>query len=232
VVNIKAGGSGRASGAIHSLFLLTLLLGAAPLASQIPLAVLAGILVKVGLDILDYRLLKRLRHSPRPDIMVMGVVFGLTVFVDLIAAVGVGVVLSMGLIIHRLIALSSFNVWAEENNTDSENPNGLKNHTRVLEIRGAFFFGSASQLIDRVDQLLGTQTVIIQCQRVPFMDLSAIFTLEEMVESLQSQSIRVMVVVSPKIKQQLLDLNAPSLPPDIIYDKLEDAKEASKNAIQ
>jgi len=228
VVNIKAGGSGRTSGAVHALFLLTLLLGAAPLASQIPLAVLAGILVKVGLDILDYRLLKRLKNSPRPDILVMGVVFGLTVFVDLIAAVGVGVVLSMGLIIHRLIALSSFNVWSDTENTATDNPNGIKSHTRVLEIKGVFFFGSASQLIDRVDQLLGTQTVIIQCQRVPFMDLSAIFTLEEMVESLQSQSIRVMVVVSHKIKQQLIDLKGPHLTPDIIYEKLEDAKDAAQ----
>jgi SulP family sulfate permease len=232
VVNIKAGGSGRFSGVCHALFLLALLLGAAPLASQIPLAVLAGILVKVGMDILDYRMLRLIRQAPRADVVVMGVVFCLTVFVDLIVAVGAGVILAMGLIIHRLIALSSVDVWPDEEDASVPDGSTMRGKVRVLEIRGAFFFGSASRLIDRVDHLLGTRAVVINCRRVPFMDLSAIFTLEEMVENLKTQEIAVFVVVPEAIRDQLLILKAPNLPAEMLYTAYEPAKAAARAAAQ
>ena len=232
VVNIKAGGSGRLSGVCHALFLLALLLGAAPLASQIPLAVLAGILVKVGMDILDYRMLRLIRQAPRADVVVMGVVFCLTVFVDLIVAVGAGVILAMGLIIHRLIALSSVDVWPDEEDASVPDGSTMRGKVRVLEIRGAFFFGSASRLIDRVDHLLGTRAVVINCRRVPFMDLSAIFTLEEMVENLKTQEIAVFVVVPEAIRDQLLILKAPNLPAEMLYTAYEPAKAAARAAAQ
>lgn len=232
VINIKAGGSGRLSGVCHSVFLLALLLGAAPLASQIPLAVLAGILVKVGIDILDYRMLKLIRQAPRADVVVMAVVFGLTVFVDLIVAVGAGVILAMGLIIHRLIALSSFEVWPDEDDASVPDGSSMRGKVRVLEIGGAFFFGSASRLIDRVDHLLGTRAVVIDCRRVPFMDLSAIFTLEEMVEGLKAQEIAVFVVLPEAIRAQLVNLRAPNLPAEMLYEDFEPAKTAARNAAQ
>lgn len=231
VVNIKAGGSGRLSGVTHALFLLALLLGAAPLATQIPLAVLAGILIKVGMDILDYRMLKLIRTAPRTDVAVMATVFGLTVFVDLIVAVGAGVVLSMGLIIHQLIGQSSFKVWPEE--MAEEQPAGgpgstMRGGVRVLEVAGPFFFGSTSRLIDRVDQVLGTRAVVFDCSRVPFMDLSAVFTLEEMIEGLKAQDIAAFVVVPPAIRAQLAALKAPALPERLLYDDYVAAKAAAR----
>lgn len=218
VVNIKSGGQGRTSGVTHALFLLALLLGAAPLAADIPLAVLAGILIKVGVDILDYRLLKLLRTAPRADIAVMGTVFGLTVFVDLIIAVGAGVVLSMGLIIHRLIEQASLRIWPAD-----ADGSGMEGRVRVLEVSGPFFFGSTSQLLDRVDQIMGTRAVVFDCSRVPFMDLSAEFALEEMIEGLKSQNISASVVVRPAIREQLAALQAPNLPKEIFHDDLESA---------
>ena len=97
VANIKAGGEGRLSGMTHSVFLLLAALVFAPAVAYVPLAVLAGILIKVGVDILDYRLLKRLTHIPVKDLAVTAAVFLLTVLVDLIFAVGVGVVLAWAL---------------------------------------------------------------------------------------------------------------------------------------
>ncbi|MEO0851411.1 MAG: SulP family inorganic anion transporter, partial [Pseudomonadota bacterium] len=94
VVNIRAGGVTRLSGMIHSLLLLTIVLVAAPLAEQIPQAVLAGILFKVGYDIIDWSYLRRAHKGPRWDLALMLLVLGLTVFVDLITAVGAGVVLA------------------------------------------------------------------------------------------------------------------------------------------
>jgi SulP family sulfate permease len=230
VVNIKAGGSGRLSGVVHALFLLALLLGAAPLATQIPLAVLAGILIKVGMDILDYRLLKLLRTAPRTDVAVMAAVFVLTVFVDLIVAVGAGVVLSMGLIIHQLIGQASFKVAPDEEPAAAEAGPGstMRGGVRVLEVAGPFFFGSTSRLLDRVDQVLGTRAVVFDCSRVPFMDLSAVFTLEEMIEGLKAQDIAAFVVVPPAIRAQLAALGAPSLPEHILYDDYAPAKAAAR----
>lgn len=228
VVNIKSGGRGRASGVVHSLFLLALLLGLGPLASQIPLAVLAGILIKVGVDILDYRLLRLLPNAPRADVAVMAAVFLLTVLVNLIVAVGVGVVLSMGLIIHRLVRQARFQVrplplphdeGADDRGASAEMDSGI----RVIEIDGAFFFGSASQLLDRVDQIIGTRIAVFDCSRVPFMDLSAQFTLEEMIERLRSQDIEALVVVPPALHAQLQRLRAPQLPVEILRDDLAEA---------
>ncbi|TXH91476.1 SulP family inorganic anion transporter [Thauera aminoaromatica] len=234
VINIKSGGRGRASGVVHSLFLLALLLGLGPLAERIPLAVLAGILIKVGVDILDYRMLRLVRTAPRADVAVMAAVFALTVLVDLIVAVGAGVILSMALIIHRLARQSSLRVrplpHAEEGGqtpAGDELP-GLDSGVRVIEIEGAFFFGSASQLLDRVDQVIGTRVVVFDCSRVPFMDLSAQFALEEMIEGLQAQSIAARVVVPPEIHAQLLRLGAPQLPAAILHDELDAALAAAR----
>ena len=232
VVNIKSGGRGRLSGVVHALFLLALLLGAAPLASQIPLAVLAGILVKVGVDILDYRMLKLVRTAPRTDVMVMGAVFGLTVLVDLIVAVGAGVMLSMMLIIHQLTRQASLRVWPLARG--GEAPAGadadLESGVRVVEVGGPFFFGSTSQLLDRVDEVIGTRAAVFDCSRVPFMDLSAQFALEDMVERLKAQSIAVFVVVPPAIHAQLLRLRAPQLPAAILYDDLDAALQQARQA--
>jgi SulP family sulfate permease len=221
VINIKSGGSGRASGVVHALFLLALLLGLGPL------AVLAGILIKVGVDILDYRMLRLVRTAPRPDVAVMAAVFVLTVLVDLIVAVGAGVVLSMMLIIHRLARQASFRVRPPHREADAEGARlesefecALESGIRVIEIDGAFFFGSASQLLDRVDRVNGTRVAVFDCSRMPFMDLSAQFALEEMIEGLKAQDIAALVVVPPPIHGQLLRLRTPHLPAAILRDDL------------
>jgi SulP family sulfate permease len=219
VINIKSGGSGRTSGVVHALFLLALLLGLGPLAERIPLAVLAGILIKVGVDILDYRMLRLVHTAPRADVAVMAAVFVLTVLVDLIVAVGAGVVLSMMLIIHRLARQASFRVRPLRRDPADDGGRldaDLESGIRVIEIDGAFFFGSASQLLDRVDQVIGTRVAVFDCSRVPFMDLSAQFALEEMIERLKAQSIAALVVVPPAILEQLLRLRAPHLPGGIL----------------
>ncbi len=227
VVNIKAGGRGRLSGAVHALFLLALLLGAAPLASQIPLAVLAGILTKVGIDILDYRLLKLLPRAPRADVVVMLAVFGLTVFVDLIVAVAAGVVLSMGLIIHRLSEQTRIGVRSEDQGVSGR----MEDRVRVIDIDGPFFFGSASRLLDRADQVMDTAAVVFNCARVPFMDLSAQFVLEEMVSRLAERRIPSFVVVSPDQREQLLRLRAPRLPEPLLFTDFEAAMAAARRSV-
>ncbi|MEO8656689.1 MAG: SulP family inorganic anion transporter, partial [Ramlibacter sp.] len=101
VVNINAGGTTRLSGVVHGLFLLAVLLGLGQFASAIPLSVLAGLLIPVGLAIIDYKGLKHLRHVPRADAAVLVLVLLMTVFGNLIHAVGLGVVLACVLFMKK-----------------------------------------------------------------------------------------------------------------------------------
>ncbi|MGE4293595.1 MAG: SulP family inorganic anion transporter [Desulfovibrio sp.] len=216
VVNIKAGGTSRLSGIIHALFLLAVLLGLGPLASTIPLAVLAGILIKVGVDILDYRMLRLVRTAPRPDLAVMVAVFLVTVFVDLIVAVGVGVVLASLMLTWRTARQASVSISEEEpepGRLDRERSliEGSDQRIRVIDIRGPFFFGTAAQMQDKVDRLLGTRVVIVECLDVPFMDLSATFALGEMIEKLKSAGVTVVLAVGREQLETLRRCNIASL---------------------
>lgn len=213
VVNVKAGGTTRISGITHALFLLTILLGVGHYAALIPLPVLAGILMKVGIDILDYRLLRMLKRVPKPDLIVMLIVFIITVFVDLIVAVGVGVTLSSLMITYRISKQLEVDVqgvhhaeWQRdlEKSLEEETDYGI----RTLSVMGAFFFGTTAKMQDQVSKLIGTKVVIINCLDVSFMDLSGFFALSEMIDRIKTEKIKVIVVVREGvgIRKQMLDM--------------------------
>jgi len=119
VVNIKAGGQTPLSGALHAVILLAIVLGAGSLASNIPRAVLTGILVKVGVDIIDWDYLKRIRTPPRAGVFIMTTVFLLTVFVDLIMAVSAGMVIASMLFLKRMTDLQVQSITAVNEPTDA-----------------------------------------------------------------------------------------------------------------
>ncbi len=199
VVNINNGGSNQLSGVIHSLFLLLILLVLAPLTAYIPLPVLAGVLIMVGLDILDYRLIKQLKYAPKYDLIVMLSVFVLTVFVDLIVAVGVGVMLASFLIIHRLSREIDI-ISNEEDSQDVYTQQGI----HIINIKGAFFFGSTSEIINRIEKTFDKKAVIIDCSAVPFMDLSAIYALSDALSNIAKSDAHAYLVVDEKRKNKWL----------------------------
>lgn len=209
VINIKSGGSHKISGMFHALILLGTVLFLAPLASQIPLAILAGILIKVGVDILDYRFLSIWRDSPRNDLGVMLVVFLITVFVDLITAVGVGIVMASLLIVYRVTKESKITLVDTHNKNTQTNPEFdlTDKKVRIIKINGAFFFGSSTAFESTANSILDTKIVIIDILDVPFMDLTAIFTLKDLISKLQKDEIDVIIVANEKEKTQLLKLN-------------------------
>ena len=106
VVNVKSGGRTQLSGMIHSLFLLVILLGAGTLVRYVPLSVLAGILITVGWGIIDFRGFRDIRKIPKADAFVFVVVFLTTVFVDLLTAVGIGMVIACVLFMKRMSDLA------------------------------------------------------------------------------------------------------------------------------
>ncbi len=206
VSNIKSGATSKTSGMLHSVFLLLILLALSPLASKIAMPVLAGILIKVGFDIFDYKMLKQLKIIPKYDVWVMIIVFVLTVFIDLIVAVGVGIVLSAFLIIHRLIKESDVNIVGEEVQANKDDRIFKDGQVRIVNIKGPFFFGSTSFILDKVDKIYEVENVVLDCSLVSFMDLSAIYALSETIEKLKSRGVEVYIVADEIRREKLLKL--------------------------
>lgn len=224
VINVKSGGTNKISGMTHALILLMTVLFFAPLASQIPLALLAGILIKVGIDILDYRFLSIWRESPKNDLSVMLVVLFITVFIDLITAVGVGIILASLLIVYRIT--KETNIILEDNNSNDINLkyNLIDKKIRVIKINGAFFFGSSTAFESTANSILDTKVVIIDIVDVPFIDITAIFTLKDLILKLKIENIEVLIITKNSDKDQLMKLNKTHIFDDVkFYHNIEKA---------
>lgn len=229
VVNVKAGGTTRISGMLHSLVLLMILLVFGSKAEMIPMAVLSGILIKVGIDIVDYRFLRILKKAPKHDTIVMFAVLGLTVFVDLIVAVGAGVLLASILLTYRIASQTSTQIHEipvdiQDKELSREVQESSKYSIRVVDINGPFFFGSTSQIVGKIGQFLGTQVVIFNCRNVPFIDYSAVFALSEKISKLNSHNITTMLVFSEEIAENLKRCEITKIiPKEHIVTTLEEA---------
>ena len=183
VVNIRTGGSTRISGMVHSGLLLGVVLVLAPFAAKIPHAVLAGILVKVGYDIIDIAYLKRAHQGPRFDLVLMALVLGLTVFVDLITAVMAGVVIAALAFVkqiadEQLKAISGEGDSADLTVTDAEAEilNEVDDHLTLFDFGGPLSFGAAADMGHHVRERIGRhdhRAIVLDFSRVPFIDVSA-----------------------------------------------------------
>ncbi|MCG7813827.1 SulP family inorganic anion transporter [Alteromonas sp. MCA-1] len=179
VVHIRSGGKYNISGMVHALVLLAIVLGLSPLAAQIPHAVLAGILVKVGLDIIDWSYLKRAHKGPRWDFGLMIMVLALTVFVDLITAVGVGVVFAALAYVKQIaqLQIEELKKIPESLNDPKENEllESLKDKVSIFSFGGPLSFGAAADLGHHVRERVkpGSKVTILDFSRVPLMDVSA-----------------------------------------------------------
>jgi len=184
MVNIRTGGVTKLSGMIHGLALAAIVLVAAPLAAQIPHAVLAGILVKVGLDIIDFKYIKTALRGPRWDFFLMMLVLLMTVFVNLIIAVGVGVFLAALGYVKRVgdeqIKAVAGNVperATAEERALIESANGA---VTVFDFGSPLSFGAAADLGHHVRQHMaaGSTAIVLDFSRKAFIDVSAANAIE------------------------------------------------------
>ncbi len=200
VVNIDSGGKTKLSGMIAGLLLLVVLMLLGPLASKIPAAVLAGILITVGIGVMDYKGLKHIPHSPRSEVVVMLIVLGLTVFVGLIEAVAVGLILASLLFMKKIsdvvdhrtntAPLKEFSheiPWSDEG--DIIDRHGDQIYIKHLD--GPLFFGFASRFQDMIKALPNIRIVIIRMDKVPYVDQSGLYAMEDAIFGLQAQNIQV-----------------------------------------
>ena len=205
VINIKSGGVTNISGMTHSLMLLATVAFFAKYASQVPLAVLSGILIKVGVDIIDYRFFRIMKVLHKNDLLIMITVLLLTVFVDLIMAVGAGITFAAISAVYKISKQTRIQTIRSFKNSpfDIDIDNF---EIRVLKIDGAFFFGSAMLLERRIKKVLKAKQIIIDCRNIPFLDISAIITIEETINLLKDYGIKVSLVVKERDRRRLVKI--------------------------
>ncbi|MBT5414653.1 MAG: SulP family inorganic anion transporter, partial [Rhodospirillaceae bacterium] len=189
VINVRAGGRTPISGALHALVLLALVLGLAPLAEGIPLAVLAAILLKVGWDIIDWDYLRRLRRAPHSGVFVMFTVLLLTVLVDLVTAVGVGIIMkslisARQLSSHQLdqLRISASDDPAHLAEEERALLRGADGRILLLHFSGPFSFCSAKDLVRRLSSTgFDYPVVVFDFGNVPMVDTSVAMAINDTV---------------------------------------------------
>lgn len=209
VVNVNAGGRSQLSGVFHSLLLIAVLLGLGSLVQYVPLSVLAGILITVGWGIIDFKGLKDLFKIPAADAFVTIVVLLTTVFVDLLTAVGIGMVIACVLFMKRMSDLVEGQYHSDEMQAfDKENPwsdeggipEDILHRIYIQRLDGPVFFGSISKFQEVMHQVpAGPRVVIIRMRRVDFMDQSGLYAMETAIKDLQAQGAQVlMTIIQPQ----------------------------------
>jgi len=215
VVNIRAGGQTGYSGAIHSLCLLFVMLAAGQYAAHIPLAVLAGILLKVGFDIIDWSFLRHLRRMPLLTSALMLAVLYMTVFVDLITAVLVGVFVANLITVDRLTKLQMDNVRLTQGDRilgdgkpgDDMRLEQYQGAAVLLQLQGPLSFGVGRGLRQRLRACTGHRLTIIDLTEAQLVGVSTAMILDELIaEELQQGRHLLLVGLSEKSAASLSTL--------------------------
>lgn len=224
VVNINAGGKTRLSGMISAVLLLIILLALGPVASQIPAAVLAGILITVGISVMDYKGLKAIPSMPKEEVLIMLVVLVLSSVWNLVYAVGIGLVIASLMFMKKMGDLTAESsdvksllkekAWKDEFNF----PKSLKEEVFIKHIKGPLFFGSTSDFQQLAKQIPDTaSTVIIRMGRMPYMDQTGLYAMKDILVDLVNEEKTVLLVNVQKQPGYMLERI--DIIPDLIPEK-------------
>lgn len=251
VVNINAGGKTKLSGMIAGIMLLIIMLSLAPVASQIPAAVLAGILVTVGIGVMDYKGLKAIPSLPRDiklgplklssEVLIMLVVLVLSSVWNLVYAVGVGLVIASLMFMKKIgdltaersdvKSLESEKAWADE----KDFPKNLREEVFIKHLKGPLFFGTTSDFQQLANQIPDTATtVIIRMDRMQYMDQSGLYALEDVLIDLRKSGIDVLfvdVLRQPRYMMERVDIIPDLIPKENIFATFDECLDWVKNNI-
>ncbi len=252
VVNIKSGGKTRLSGMVAGILLLIILLALGPVASQIPAAVLAGILVTVGIGVMDYKGLKAIPSLPKDlkigplkassEVIIMLVVLVLSSIWNLVYAVGVGLVIASLMFMKKMgdlttersdvKPLSKEKAWADEHDF----PKKLKEEVFIKHIKGPLFFGSTSDFVNLAKQIPETAlAVIIRMGRMQYIDQSGLYALEDVLVDLKKSNgmnvLLVNVMPQPRYMMERIDIIPDLIPEEHIFDSFKACTEWVKKNV-
>ena len=241
VVNINSGGKTKLSGMIAGIMLLFILLGLGPIASKIPAAVLAGILITVGIGVMDYKGLKAIPNLPKDakigpfkissEVIIMLVVLILSTFWNLVYAVGIGLVIASLMFMKKIGDLTAEysdvkslkeEPWADE----KDFPTNLSEEVFIKHIKGPLFFGSTTDFQALVKQIPDLATnVVIRLDRMQYMDQSGLYAMEDMLQTMQSKNIKVLFVGlldQPRYMMERIEIIPNVISEDAIFSSFDD----------
>ncbi len=250
VVNINSGGKTKLSGMIAGILLLIILLGLSGVASQIPAAVLAGILITVGIGVMDYKGLKAIPSMPRDikfgplklssEVLIMLTVLILSTFWDLIFAVGIGLVIASLMFMKKIGDLTAERsdvkplkeeAWADE----VDFPDNLK-EVFIKHIKGPLFFGSTSDFQQLAAQIPKTaKTVVLRLGRMQYMDQSGLYALEDVLLDLRKNDVDFLFVgllPQPRYMMERIDIIPDFIPEAHIFETFKECMNWIKENIE
>ena len=236
VVNIRAGGRSQLSGVIRAGILLALVLGLGAFVEKIPHAVLAGILIKVGWDIIDWRFITRIHRVQREHLMVMVITMGLTVFLDLITAVIIGLIaagmasarqferLEMDSVVSVPLLDTAFLDTDDDGEDDQEM---FSARTGLVALRGSFSVASSNKLIDAISlDIEQHEVVILDFTDTVYVDDSAALVVEQLIDTAIDEGTGVIIMGlagNPAITLKALNVLR-HVPEDRFVSNLEEAR--------
>ena len=232
VVNINSGGKTRLSGMIAGLLLLFILLAIGPIASRIPAAVLAGILITVGIGVMDYKGLKAIPFMPRQEVLILITVLVLSSVWNLVYAVGIGLVIASLMFMKKIgdLTSDSFNVtplkleeaWEDE----FEFPKNLREEVFIKHLDGPLFFGSTSKFTEIIKQIPSTtSTLVIRLDKVPYIDQSGLYAFESIIIDLAQHDRKVLLVgikKQPLYMMERIDIIPDLIPKEQIFSNFKE----------
>ena len=240
VVNIRAGGRTRMSGVLRAAILLALVMGLGKYVEAIPHAVLAGILMKVGWDIIDWRFLTRLHHVQREHLLVMLITMGLTVFLDLVTAVAIGLI-AAGMASSRqferleLDSVVSTPLLDQSFLGTQDTDDAFSARVGLVALRGSFSVASANKLIDTISKDIGEhEVVILDFSDTVYMDDSAALLVEQLIDvAIEDDTDCIVMGLRGGVARNLRGLNVlKHVPPDRIVENLDEARETAKRILE
>ena len=241
VVNINAGGKTKLSGMVAGVFLLIVLMALGPVASKIPAAVLSGILITVGFGVMDYKGLKAIPHIPKSEVAIMIVVLLLSTFWNLVYAVGVGLIIASVVFMKKMgdvtVSLSDVKSLKDEKAWDDESnfPEEIKEKVFIKHLKGPVFFGSTGHF-----QILANQVpdnslyAIVRMDRVPYIDQSGLYVIEEALLGLEKKNIHPLIVDLQKQPEYLLrsiDIIPDLIPESHLFKNFNECTDWIKNNV-
>jgi len=212
--------------------LLVILLALGPIASQIPAAVLAGILITVGIGVMDYKGLKAIPYMPRPEVIIMIVVLVLSSVWNLVYAVGIGLVIASLMFMKKIGDLTAERsdvksllkekAWSDE----IDFPEELKEKVFIKHIKGPLFFGSTSDFQQLMNQIPDSaSTIIIRMGRMQYIDQSGLYALEDALVDLVKDGKKVLlvnIIEQPRYLLEKIDIIPDLVSKDQIFDNFDD----------
>ncbi len=244
VINANSGAKTRLSGIVAGLLLLAILLGLSTLVGHIPNAVLAGILLTVGISIIDYKGFRHLRSMPKADAAVMIVVLLMTVFVGLLEAVAIGMVMSSLLFMKKIsdvvehgASSAPLKSYAAEMpwNDEEEALEGIGNRVYIKHLDGPLFFGFASRFQEMVKALPKTEVFILRMERVPYVDQSGLYAIEDAISDLRKEHVAVLFTGlhgQPEDMIKSINLVPGLIPDEHCFDNFSDCTAWLKDYLQ